>query len=316
MDAIGYPHVLRLRRLIHSATSPALPHDIQRLIAELAARNGKKRRIITLMSVSSSFAAWLRPILYESVQITKYLHVGSFVGEPSDEPSRFSMVKHLFISTEYDREFDWHVMNSCYRLQSLAIQGFSLPRYSPQTRRGFWSTAEAPCEPSFVMLFQTDCNLFEVYRLSTPVILRSCTHLAIEHTSVDIRSISYLLTIVPTVTHLALFYRYPRLFAVQHLGRFCEKNPQLSVIVLCQFLRRTRAAFDELWNNTTFGRHNFELVDPRVAFVEILGRKRGPVDYWRELTTGEIDVWALAKERMKARDIELSKGIERLYQYE
>ncbi|KZS89752.1 hypothetical protein SISNIDRAFT_488926 [Sistotremastrum niveocremeum HHB9708] len=312
MDASRSPHVLRLRRLIYPATSPALPHDIQRLIAELAAKDGRKMTIVTLMKVSSSFAAWLRPMLYGSVRITKYLNISAFV----EDPSRFSLVKHLFISTEYDPVFDSHVMSSCDRLQSLAIQGFSLPRYSPQKHRGSRSAARTLCEPSFVMLFQTNCNLFEAYRLTTPIVLRSCTHLAIEHTSVDIRSISYLLSIVPTVTHLALFYQYPRLFAVQHMAEFCDKNPQLSIIVLCQFLKRTRAVFDELWNNTTFGRHNFELVDSRVAFVEILGRKRGPVNYWRDLTTGKIDVWELGRERLKARDEEVSQGIERLYQYE
>ncbi|KZS87894.1 hypothetical protein SISNIDRAFT_490702 [Sistotremastrum niveocremeum HHB9708] len=257
-----------------------------------------KKSCRKLMRVSRNFAAWVRPILYESVRISKYLHLFSLLPRGGDPLRRSSFVKHLFINTPFDAAFDLHLLNSCERMQSLAIHGPTFKDLARANNRGIWSSSNVACRPSSVLLFDANCDVFRQSRLDPPAVLRYCTHLIVEHSSIDIRSVSFVLSISPQVTHLALCYTYPRLFALQHLEEVCHANPQLEVIALVQFVRRTTKAFDDKWCTTNFGVHSFERVDPRVAFVEVFRQNPDPEDNWAALTTGNLDVWELSRERV------------------
>ncbi|KZS89419.1 hypothetical protein SISNIDRAFT_469438 [Sistotremastrum niveocremeum HHB9708] len=301
MDIISTSHSLRFSNLAYPRIPPFLPRDLQLIIVTLAVR-GDRKRCLRFMKVSRDFAVWVRPLLYEFVHISKYLQLCWFVVARRERLTRFSMARNLFISTPYDSAFDAYVLNACGQVQSLALRGDSLRGVTHLTQRGVWATVEVACKPSSVFLFHTNCELFQQRHMASPAILRNCTHLAIEPTSVDIRCISYLLNITPTVTHLALLFTYPRLYAIHNAKEFCEENPQLSSIVLCHFIQRSRPTSGDLWAITSFGPHGFEQLDSRVALVEILKNRSACASHWRALACGSLDIWGMGKARREAID--------------
>ncbi|KZS92862.1 hypothetical protein SISNIDRAFT_466721 [Sistotremastrum niveocremeum HHB9708] len=293
--------------------SPALPHDVQVMIVESAARDGRQY-CLKLIVVSRNFAAWVRPILYESVRISGYISIVSFAQRslflsPNVNPSlcptdlsRFSLVKHLFLDTCFDSTFDLNILNACPSLRALAIQGFSLRERSFTMNNGCWSTRQIACRPSHVTLFNTNCAIFQKFRRPAPSILNACTHLSIEHTTIDLSCITYLIGLVPTVTHLALLYSSRRMEAVVHVPAMCAANPRLTLILFLLFARSETKGSRNVRGGAMgrpYGRHRFEEGDPRVAVVEMDSEICEVADQWKEMATRDLDIWKLAEERLR-----------------
>ncbi|KZS89751.1 hypothetical protein SISNIDRAFT_469015 [Sistotremastrum niveocremeum HHB9708] len=307
---------------------PRLPVELQLIIVKLAAR-GSRKRCLRLMKVSSNFfhcltsvlqlTAFLHrlstrrimPVFYQTYRISKYIHMFLISIEPQTHLDRFKRVRHLFINTFFDSRYDRALLDACHAIESLAIHGASLRdfRLFPPRNNGYWSIERFNCKPSYVILFEIDCDRFQQYGLSAPSFLNHCTHLAIEHRPANVISISYLLRLVPTVTHLALFYPSSRIFPPLHVKEFCEENQQLVILVFCRFIeKRSVPPVDPMWAATRFARHEFEVLDPRVAVIDIRRRSMAAANSWKALTTGSLDVWRLGRQRLELtkefRDVE------------
>lgn len=256
----------------------------------------------------------MRPILYELIKISDYpslclfaMHTGYTPASPNPtiqptDLSRFSLVKYLFLDNCVDSMFQLHVLNACNSVQGLGIQGLNLAERPSRVHSGLWTTAAVAGSPSHVMLFETNCRLIERLQLPAPSILRQCTHLAIEHTAIDVLCISYLLNIVPTVTHLALFYSPPRIHALRRVHEFCAANPGLKMIVLTQIVRRETDRKMIAWSTAlTQLLGKLESFDPRLALVKIEADTYEPSSSWEKMVSGEVDIWELGKDRLRQR---------------
>ncbi|KZS89119.1 hypothetical protein SISNIDRAFT_489552 [Sistotremastrum niveocremeum HHB9708] len=287
-----------------------LPVELQLIIVKLAAR-GSRKRCLRLMKVSSNFFHWVMPVFYQTYRISRYVHLFLISIESETHLDRFKRVRHLFINTFFDSKYDRALLNACHAIESLAIHGSSLRNFNlhPARSSGYWSIERFNCKPSYVILFEIDCDRFQHYGLSAPAFMTHCTHLALEHRPADVMSVSYLLRLVPTVTHLAFFYPYTRILPPLHVKEFCEENEQLAILVFCRFIeKRSIPPVDPMWRTTRFARHELEVLDPRVAVIDIRRRSRAATLSWKALTTGSLDIWRLGRERLELtkefRDVE------------
>lgn len=83
----------------------------------------------------------------------------------------------------------------------------------------------------------------------------------------------------------------------------------MAILVFCRFIeKRSIPPVDPMWPTTRFARHELEVLDPRVAVIDIRRRSRAAANSWKALTTGSLDIWRLGRERLELtkefRDVE------------
>lgn len=220
------------------------------------------------------------------------------------EPNRFPLVERLFLGTPL--EFDLGVPQKCRNLWDLAVLGFGRPAEAgmpPTMNNDFWSCPGLT--PSHVTVYEADCGFFIDHSLSAPAALRQCTHLSLENMETDLASASHLLTLLPTVTHLALYYDHPKLFEVRGLKGLCKAHPRLKIITIVHFIAAQE------WDNLQLYfaivptpqaniPSRYERKDKRIALVHIRSQKYTCLATWGRVALGSEDIWELGRQRLRA----------------
>ncbi|KZS87180.1 hypothetical protein SISNIDRAFT_491245 [Sistotremastrum niveocremeum HHB9708] len=197
------------------------------------------------------------------------------------------------------------MLEKCVNLQDLAVLGFGRRTNDggpPSTENAFWSSKTV--RPSSVTVYHADCGLFALYGLSAPASLQHCTHLSLENTDTDLSSASYLLTLIPTVTHLAFFYAHPKLFEVRHLRALCKAHRQLQLLVIVHYIPMKHwKTFINLYGaSPTTQPHlksKFESKDNRIALLNIESTRNTHYLMWNRVARGAQDIWDLGRQRLK-----------------
>ncbi|KZT31458.1 hypothetical protein SISSUDRAFT_1101886 [Sistotremastrum suecicum HHB10207 ss-3] len=197
------------------------------------------------------------------------------------------------------------IPQKCINLRGLAVVGFGRPLTSdipPRTDNDFWSCPTL--RPSHVTVYQADCRLFQDYSLPAPLALRNCTHLSLQHLETDLAPASHLLTLLPTVTHLAFYYFLPHLFQIRNLKSICRKDNGLQLILLVHFIPpKFWHTFVDLYGTSPMSQPHFkskwERKDRRIALLNIQSPKSAIYHVWGRNATGSEDIWELGRRRLQ-----------------